>query len=58
MQVAQKPRWKMLCELASTEQDPDRLFELVKEINRLIEEELKHPTKASDQNQVVSLLVR
>jgi len=30
--------WKSLCEEASTEQDPERLLELVQEINRLIDE--------------------
>jgi hypothetical protein len=31
-------RWKVLCEQASKEQDPQKLAELVKEINRLLEE--------------------
>ena len=30
--------WKSLCEEASTEQDPERLLELVREVNRLIDE--------------------
>jgi hypothetical protein len=30
-------RWKELCELASKEQDPKKLVELIKEINRLLE---------------------
>jgi hypothetical protein len=29
--------WKALCEEASTEQDPERLLELVQEINHLLE---------------------
>ena len=29
-------RWKLLCEQARTEQDPDKLRELVKEINDLL----------------------
>ena len=33
----QDERWKILCEEASTEQDPDRLAELIKEINDLIQ---------------------
>ena len=31
-------RWKELCSLASTEQDPDKLLALVEEINRLLDE--------------------
>ena len=30
--------WKTLCEEAANEQDPERLLELVKEINNLLEE--------------------
>jgi hypothetical protein len=37
MQGANKERWKILCEQASTEQDPEKLHELVKEINDLLE---------------------
>jgi hypothetical protein len=48
MQIAEKPRWKVLCERASNEHDPDKLIELVIEINRLPEEEAKL-TKAADQ---------
>jgi hypothetical protein len=33
-----KPRWKELCELASVEQNPQKLMELITEINRLLEE--------------------
>jgi len=33
-----KERWRELCEQASVEQDPDKLLELVKEINQLLEE--------------------
>jgi hypothetical protein len=33
-----KPRWKELCELASVEQDPQQLMELITEINHLLEE--------------------
>jgi hypothetical protein len=31
-------RWRTLCEQAQREQDPDKLLELVREINRLLEE--------------------
>jgi len=33
-----KERWRELCEQASVEQDPDKLLQLVKEINQLLEE--------------------
>ena len=33
-----KSRWIQLCELASKEQDPNKLLHLVEEINRLLEE--------------------
>ena len=32
-----KERWEELCELASKEQDPTKLMELMKEIDRLLE---------------------
>ena len=31
-------RWRVLCEQAATEQDPTKLMELIREINRLLEE--------------------
>ena len=30
-------RWRLLCEQAASEQDPQKLVELVKEINALLE---------------------
>jgi hypothetical protein len=33
-----KERWKVLCEQAAVEQDPKKLHELIREINRLLEE--------------------
>jgi hypothetical protein len=33
-----KERWVVLCEQASVEEDPDKLHELVREINRLLAE--------------------
>jgi hypothetical protein len=33
-----KEIWMQLCERAASEQDPDKLMELVREINRLLEE--------------------
>jgi hypothetical protein len=32
-----RERWQHLCELAAEEQDPEKLLDLVKEINRLLE---------------------
>lgn len=44
-----KERWLQLCEQAAAEQDPDKLFRLVQEINRLLEEKerLKTPSMGS-----------
>jgi len=33
-----KERWMQLCEQAANEQDPDKLMELIAEINRLLEQ--------------------
>jgi hypothetical protein len=44
-----KEVWKQLCEQAAAEQDPDKLLELVKQIDRLLEKEtrlLRDPAKA------------
>ena len=38
MREERTERWIRLCELAATEQDPKRLLTLVREINRLLEE--------------------
>jgi hypothetical protein len=38
MCAEKKERWHELCELAADEQDVDRLIELVKEINDLLDE--------------------
>jgi hypothetical protein len=38
MQGSNKERWKLLCEQAATEQDPKKLIELTKEIDRLLAE--------------------
>jgi len=35
-----KERWEELCELASKEQDPQKVLELIKEINRLLDAKL------------------
>jgi hypothetical protein len=38
MQGETKQRWEELCEQAAIEQDPDKFFQLIREINRLLEE--------------------
>jgi hypothetical protein len=38
MSSEQKQEWMRLCEVASKEQDPEKLMELVREITRLLEE--------------------
>ena len=38
MKGANRERWHNLCEQAAIEQDPERLLELIKEINQLLEE--------------------
>lgn len=38
MSSENKQEWMRLCELASKEQDPEKLMELVREITRLLEE--------------------
>ena len=43
--------WQHLCELAAREQDPDHLMELIRAINRLLDEkeqQLKTHEPASD----------
>jgi hypothetical protein len=46
-------RWRVLCEQAAKEQDPQKLQELVREINRLLNEKydrLKAKTSTPKQN--------
>jgi len=38
MSSEHKQEWMRLCELASKEQDPEKLMQLVREITRLLEE--------------------
>lgn len=38
MQGQERERWEQLCKLAADERNPDRLMELIDEINRLLEE--------------------
>ena len=43
MEDASSRRLKALCEAASIEQDPKKFLELIKEINRLLEEKRMNP---------------
>jgi hypothetical protein len=38
MNSEHKQEWMRLCEMASKEQDPEKLMELVRQITRLLEE--------------------
>ena len=42
-----RPSLERLCELASREQDPDKLLKLVQEINRVVEENSQRSAKAA-----------
>jgi len=41
MQGETKERWQMLCDQAATEQDPDRLIALIREICQMLEDKEK-----------------
>lgn len=41
MQGPVKERWQILCEQAANEQDPQKLLELVREINQLLDDKQK-----------------
>jgi hypothetical protein len=45
MQGETRERWWLLCEQAAVEQDPEKLLELTKEINRLLEEKERNLQK-------------
>jgi hypothetical protein len=45
MQGPNKELWKQLCEQAAIEQNPDRLMDLVNEINRLLDEKQERLNK-------------
>ena len=45
MQDTTEKRWKRLCEQAAVEQDPQKLIELIKEINDLLEEKRLNVTR-------------
>jgi hypothetical protein len=38
MKGENKEHWKLLCERAAVEQDPERLMELIHEINRMLDD--------------------
>jgi len=42
MQGETKERWQKLCEQAATEQDPDQLMALIREICQMLEDKEKH----------------
>lgn len=42
--------WMQLCERAATEQDADKLMDLIKEINRLLEEKERRLKSNSDKS--------
>ncbi len=46
--MTEKERWRELCELASKEQDPKKLHELVKEIDRLLQEKQEKEKQEKD----------
>jgi hypothetical protein len=51
MNSEHKQEWMRLCEMASKEQDPEKLMELVRQITRLLEERetaIKARTSNSD----------
>jgi hypothetical protein len=55
MQGENAERWRKLCGQAAIEQDPDKLMELIREINRLLDEKeqrLLSKRKADEQSAV------
>ena len=49
-------RWRQLCAQAAEEQDPDRLMELVREINQLLEEKEERLKRENSAGEGVSEL--
>lgn len=41
MQGERRETWERLCQMAADEKDPDRLMELIEQINQLLEEKEK-----------------
>jgi hypothetical protein len=50
MSEQKKQRWRELCELAAVEPDPQKLYELVREIIRILEakEPSQQPSSSTD----------
>ena len=46
MQDAQEERLGLLCQLAANEHDPQKLIELIREINKLVETKHNHAVSA------------
>jgi hypothetical protein len=44
-----KELWELYCEQAAVEQDPDKLLELVREINRMLDEKEVRLLRSRDQ---------
>ena len=49
MKGERKERWVQLCQQASTEQDPHKLFLLIREINNLLEEKRTRLNRGADE---------
>ena len=56
MQGEKKEQWMRLCELVPNEQDADKLLELVREINRLLEEKEECPEALASLATILLLL--
>lgn len=50
MQGKTKDVWMQYCEQAAVEQDPEKLLELVKEINRMLEKKENRLLRSRDQD--------
>ena len=46
-----KELWKYYCEQAAVEQDPDKLMQLVREINRVLEEKENRLSRRQDEEE-------
>ena len=47
-------RWRTLCEQAAKEQDPEKLLELVQEINRMLEEKEQRLKASLSENKQIN----
>ena len=52
MQAEEGESWRILCEVTASEKDPDRFMELVKQLNRVLDEKearlRQQPAKRQD----------